>query len=220
MEELQEVAAQMREAVARDFGAAFRLCEYKGALQHRLRKEREALRAPLGCRRVERFGSGDVLCDLRGVRADVGVTRVADRGVCVVRLLHHGAEEAGEFGDGPGEDRRAEFDIAEQAIQRIRELAIGRGTEKPLSHLGKMCGCGDRQIFLAIEVMEEGALGQAGCRADVVHRGPRIALRADHLHRRIQEASPGIGLCGRRAHVIPFSTYQLVGIMSSTLLCD
>src|SRR5262249_53583798 len=111
MEPLQEIAAQMCEAVARDFGAAFRLCEYKGTLQHRLRIERETLRAPLRIGRVERFSRGDVLGDLGDVRPDIGVTRVADRGVRVVRLLHHGAEEAGEFGDRSGEDRRAEIDI-------------------------------------------------------------------------------------------------------------
>jgi hypothetical protein len=38
---------------------------------------------------------------LGSVRANIDVTGTADRGVGVVSLLYHGAEEAGESGTGP-----------------------------------------------------------------------------------------------------------------------
>jgi len=181
-------------------------------LQHRLCIEREALRAPFRRGRVERFGRGDVLCDIGSVRADIGVTGAADRGVGVVGLLHHGAEEAREFGDWPREDRRAEIDITEQAIQRIGELAIRRVAEKPLGHLRKMRHRGDREVFLALEVMKERTLRKMGRAADVVDRARRVALRADHLHRRVEQAGARVRLGPGRGcvHVLQ---YQPVGML-------
>ena len=163
-------------------------------MQHRLRIERKALRAPLHRGRIKRFGRGDVLRDIGSVRADIGVTGATDRGVGVVSFLHHGAEEAGELWEGSGEDSCAEIDIAEQAIQGIREPAIRRVAEKPLGHLRKMRGRGDREIFLALEVMKESTLCQTGRLADIVHRARRVALRADHLHRRIEQAGARVRL--------------------------
>ena len=180
-------------------------------MQHRLRIEREALRAPLRLGRIKRFGRGDVLRDIGSVRADIGVTGAADRGVGVVSFLHHGAEEAGELWEGSGEDSFAEIDIAQQAIQGIRELVIRRVAEKSLGHLRKMRRRGDREIFLALEVMKERTLCQTGRLADVVHRARRVALRADHLHRRIEQAGARVSLALGRGcvHVlfIPTSWY-------------
>jgi hypothetical protein len=180
-------------------------------LQNRLRIEREALRAPFRRGRIERFGRGDVLCDIGSVRADIGVTGAADGGVGVVSFLHHGAEEAREFGDWPREDRSAEIDIAEQAIQGIRKLAIRRVAKKPLGHLRKMRRRGHGEIFLALEVMKERTLRETGRAADIVHRARRVALGADHLHRRVQQAGARVrlGLAGDCFHIrfIPTSWY-------------
>ena len=201
----------MRETVARDLGAALRLCEHKGALQNRLGIERQTLRAPLRSGRIERSRRSDVPSNLGSVRADIGVTCAADRGVGVVGLLHHGAEEAGELGDGSDQYRRAEIDVAEQAIQGIRQLAIGRVTEKPLGHLRKMRGRGDRKVFLALEVMKERTLREAGRAADIVHRARRVALRADHMHRRVEQAGARVGPGPGRRYVHGVA-YQPVGI--------
>src|ERR1700730_10330674 len=127
----------------------------------------------------------------------------------VVGLLTHGAEEAGELREGSRQDAGAKIDVAEQAVQRIGELAIRRCAKEPPGHLGKMLGRRDREVFLAFEVVEERALGQAGCGTDVVHGGPRIALRADHLHCRVEETSPRIGMGGCCVHAV---SYQPVGI--------
>jgi hypothetical protein len=91
-EQLLEIAAEVRDAVARDLGAAFRLGEHEGALQHGLCVKREALGGP--CRivgRVERLRGFDVVGDRGSVRADIGVAGAADRGVRVLGLLHHRA---------------------------------------------------------------------------------------------------------------------------------
>ena len=145
------------------------------------------------------------------MRADIGVTGAADRGVGVLSFLHHCAKEARKFGDWPREDRRAEIDIAEQAIQGIRELTIRRAAEKPLGHLRKMRRRSDREIFLALEVMKERTLREAGRAADIVHRARRVALRADHLHRRVEQAGARVrlGLAGDCLHVtvVPTSWY-------------
>ena len=88
--------------------------------------------------------------------ADAGVTRAADRGRRLVNLLHHGADEAGKFGDFSGQDRFAEIDVAEHALQRIGMPVVGRGREKRAGRLRPIFGGRDRERFLAVEVMEEG----------------------------------------------------------------
>src|SRR5687768_12296337 len=47
---------------------------------------------------------------------------------------------------------------------------------------------GDREVFLAAEMMEEAALGHAGGGAQVVDGRRRIALAADHRHRGVEDA--------------------------------
>src|SRR5258707_1140475 len=80
-------------------------------------------------------------------------------------------------------------------------------------HFPELRGRGHCQVFLALEVMEEGALGEAGRPADVIHRRRRISLRANDMHRRVQEASSGIALARCCAvHTIQYVTYRLVGI--------
>src|SRR5215472_17982323 len=125
MKEGFDVAAQVRDALARDLGTALRFRQDERALQHRLRMKRETLGAPgrTGC--VQCLRGLDVLRDVRRMGADIGVTGLADRGMRVVGLLHHGAEKACERGDGPVDDGRAEIDVAEQAIQWIGGVAIG-----------------------------------------------------------------------------------------------
>jgi hypothetical protein len=46
-------------------------------------------------------------------------------------------------------------------------------------------------IFLALEMMEEGALGHPRLPAQIIHRGRRIALTANDLHARVKQ----LGFC-------------------------
>src|SRR5437763_1376731 len=78
----------------------------------------------------------------------------------------------------------------------------GAGEARPVR------GGGDGQIVLALEVMEEAALGDARLAADVVDRAPRIALRADHVQRGVEELS--LRAFGEFEHSV--SPYRLVGM--------
>ena len=49
-----------------------------------------------------------------------------------------------------------------------------------------MPGGGERKRLLALEVMEEAALGQPGGQADVIDGHCRVAFGADHLHGGVQ----------------------------------
>ena len=53
---------------------------------------------------------------------------------------------------------------------------IGRRREQAAGRLRPVVGGGDGQILLALEVMEEGALGHAGGRAKIIDRRCRVAL--------------------------------------------
>src|SRR5712675_311090 len=70
----------------------------------------------------------------------------------------------------------------------------------------------ERELLLALEVMEEAALGQAGRAADVVDSSRRIALGADDLYRRIEQLRLRFMLGGFGGHKF---AYQLVGMQSS-----
>src|SRR5262245_6167779 len=63
---------------------------------------------------------------------------------------------------------------------------IGRRCEKSVGHLRPMVGSRDREIVLALEVMEKGAFGDIARRTKIVHRGCRVALGADHIERGVE----------------------------------
>src|SRR5271166_5457535 len=108
----------MVEAVRGDFRAAFRLGEDKGALKHALREKRRALWRPVGVRRVERLGLGDIGLDPGRMFADVAVAGRADRGMGLIGFLSHRSEQAGELRQFALKDRLAEIDIGEYPVAR------------------------------------------------------------------------------------------------------
>jgi hypothetical protein len=67
------------------------------------------------------------------------------------------------------------------------QSAIGSQCEQAIRHRREMPRGGQRKVFLALEVMEEAALGQPSGQADVIDGGRRIALGTDHLQGRVQE---------------------------------
>ncbi len=98
---------------------------------------------------------GDVGFDLFGVTADAGVAGIADRGIGVVDFLHHRANEAGEFRHVAREDGSAEFDVAENPVQRIFVLVIGRCGKESAGRLRPVIRCHHSERLLSLEVMEE-----------------------------------------------------------------
>ena len=110
---------------------------------------------------VLRHQRGDVGLQRQGVAGDLALAGRADRRVGGVGLLHHGAEQAGVFGQLALEDLAAEVDVAEQALERIRGGLVGGGGEDAGGHLAEVGGGGDAELLLGAEVVEEGALGDA-----------------------------------------------------------
>src|SRR5271163_4258410 len=56
-----------------------------------------------------------------------------------------------------------------------------------LRTLNPIVGRGQRQLVLAVEVVEEASFGQTSRLADVLNPRGRISLNADHLDRSLQE---------------------------------
>jgi hypothetical protein len=104
--------------------------------------------------------------DPGGVGADAGV---ADRGVHFVDFLHHRSDETGELWYPAPEDCLAEIDVAENAIKWILVLVVRRALEKRASHLRPVVSRRNCEGFLALEVVEERAFGDARLTAKVIH---------------------------------------------------
>ena len=73
-----QISPEMPKAFSCDFGAAFRLGQDKGALDHGLGVKPQALGAPGRIRCIAAFGFGDILGDLGGMRADMRVAGFAN----------------------------------------------------------------------------------------------------------------------------------------------
>jgi len=82
----------------------------------------------------------------------------ADRGVRVIDFLNHGADQAGELGHLALEDRFAEIDVAEHAVERIGVIVVGRAGKQAAGEVRPVVRGRDGEGFLAGEVVEEGAL--------------------------------------------------------------
>jgi len=186
------------------------LGENEGTLDNRLHIYGEALGAPLSIAAVGAQRCGDVQFQHGDVFAEGSLAGLADCRMRLVGLLHHGAQETGEFGQRPLQERLAKLHIAQEAIDRVNELPIGCGGKQTVRQRRKMPGRRYRQIFLGREVMEECALGHPGALADVIHRGCRVTPGADDIHGRVQQFGfrTGLRFPGWHANVtIPTGRY-------------
>ena len=177
----------MIEAVGGDLGAVLRLGENERALEDSLGIERRAFGRPRGVGGVARLGLGDIGAEPLGVLADVAVAGGANGGMGVVGLLHHRAEEAGELRQLALKDRFAEVDIAEDAVARVGQAAIGLSLEQRVGVRREPPRRGDGAGLLACEMVEERALGEPRLGANVLDPRGRIALGTDHMDRRVEE---------------------------------
>ena len=166
----------------------------EGTLDDGLDIEREALRAPRGTRGVAAPGFGDVFGHHRRVFAEVRVARYADGRVRVVDLLDHRAEQAGVVRQRTLQDRDAEIHVAQQPVQRVGGALVRRRRKHRVSHGREMRRCGKRQVFLALEVMEEAAFGEFGGLTNVFDARCRVALGADDVERGVEEPHLGFVL--------------------------
>src|ERR1700685_4001355 len=120
--------------------------------------------------------------------ADVAVAGGADRGISLIGLLHHRAEHAGELRKRALQDRLAKVDVAEHTLARILQSSKRRDREESFRAGGEMRRGGEGAVLLAAEVMKETALREPRATADIVDRRRRIALRADHVDRSLEQS--------------------------------
>ena len=120
----------MRETFARDLGALLRLREYERALQNRLDKIADALRAPRCVRSVEPLGGFDISRQFGDMGGQGIVTGDTNVGVCRVGFLNQRAEQTCVIRQFALQYLAAKIDVAEQAFERISQLLKGRGSEK------------------------------------------------------------------------------------------
>ena len=173
----------MRGHLARDLRPALRFGQNERALQHRLRVQGEALCGPIAFDFVLFARGFDIGFECGGVAEYAGLAGGADGVVRRERLLHHRAGKAGELCGPAFDERGAEIDVSEHPAERIAMRMIGRGCKESARRLRPIIRRRDREIVLAFEVMEEGALGDARSAAKIVHRRAGVTLRPDNLDR-------------------------------------
>lgn len=101
------------------------LSQNEGALDNRLDILSEARSTPSSVAAVGVHCRRDVGFEHGGVFAQALLAGYADGRMCLVSLLHHGAQKAGEFGQLPLQQRLAKLHVAQEPIQRVGELPIG-----------------------------------------------------------------------------------------------
>ena len=114
----------------------------------------------------------------------------------------------------PHDQRGTEIEVAHHPVQRIVEPVIGRLGEQAAGRHRPMFRRRNSEIFLASEVVEERALGDAGRRAELIYRSRVISLLQNNPQSRAQQTvSRRLGLTDRlfrRPHalIIPTSRYR------------
>ena len=191
-----DVALQMIDAFARDLTVAGRLGENKGALQDRLSVPGQTRWRPVGNDAALLHRRRDIRLERCGMAEDAFRTGLANPLRRAVGLLHHGADEAGEFGNVALNDRLAEVDIGEHAIQRIVMVVIRRGLEKRRSCLRPERRRRDAKRFLAVEVMKEGPFGDASRLAQIVNSRCCKTLLAHDVAGRFEKPGSGTAAFG------------------------
>lgn len=180
----------MVEAVCGYASAVLGLGEDESALDDGLRVKREAHRSPVGMEVVLAHGIRDVGFECRGMLGDAPAAGVPNGWMRLVDFLDGGAGEAGEVGQFALQDRFAEIHVGEQAIEGIRQGSIAGRCKHALGPGSPVLGCGECEVFLALEVVEEAALGKPGRFANVLDPCGCIAFSADDVQCRVEK--PGL----------------------------
>lgn len=177
-EEHLYIAAEMVHAFLSGSRPLLRLSQNERALQHALRVQSKAGSGPRGLQFVFLNCLRDIRLECRCVIADAEVAGLANERRRLVRFLHHGAHQAGEFGQFAVQQRFAEVDVGEDALQRIGRLVIRSGREESAGLLVPASRCGQCEIFFAGEVMKEAPFGEVNGGADIIDTRRGIAARA------------------------------------------
>ena len=137
----------------------------------------------------------------------------------LIGLLDDRADKAGEIRQVASQDGFAELDVGDEAAERVRGLVVGRRSEEGRCRRIPMRDRRQRQVFLALEVMEEASLGQSGFGADVLDPGRAIALGAHDLEGRVEKLGLGFVLRLHERVCLRVSTHtnHLVRMSSAAL---
>ena len=132
----------------------------------------------------------------------------------LIRLLRHGAEEAGELRQFALKDRLAEIDVSQHPVARVGEARIGGGVEEGVGFRCEMGGGRNGACLLASEMVEERPTWEAGFGADVLNPRSRIAPGADDMDRGVEQPLSG-GPRRRRCSCLPAAPVWSRGTGSS-----
>jgi hypothetical protein len=191
-EESDDVAAQVLDGFAGNLRALGGLGEDEGALKDRLDEVADAFGGPGCVGGVEILGGLDVSSEGFNVRGERVLAGGADVGVGRVGLLDKGAEQAGVVGQFAGENSGAEFEVAEEAVDGVLGVVVGRGGEESSGALFPVVDGSESEIILGLEVVEEAALSDAGFAADVVNGSGGVAFGANDMEGSIEQPEPGL----------------------------
>src|SRR5262249_8108114 len=104
-----------------------------------------------------------------------------------IGFLNGRSDQTGVKRDLARKERNAKIDVAEDTITRIGQRTVRRVAKQRRRHGAKALDRGNPERFLAVEVMKEAALGDAGRRANVVDRAAGIALGSYDVAGRIEQ---------------------------------
>ena len=152
----------MIQALRRNGGGPLRLGEDESALNDRLHVQRQTLRGPIGSHAVFPHGGANVRFKRLRMPTDAFFASGADLGMCAIGFLNDSSDEAGEFRQFASQKRSTKFNVREESIARIGRLMIRRRGEKLTCARLPVRGRAKSQVLLALEVMKETPLCQAG----------------------------------------------------------
>src|ERR1700722_14541269 len=166
----------MIDARGRNGRAARGLGQNEGSLQDRLGMQRQALSGPGDAQPIVLHRLRNIRFNRGSVSAEACLTRLANLRVRAIDLLHQRAEKTGELGDFALEELLAKIEVAQDPMERIAVLLVRRAAEKDRWCVGPVVRRSDRKRLLALEMVKECALGDAGLDTKLIDRRRRIAF--------------------------------------------
>ena len=187
----------MIEAFPGELGVVPGLGQDETALNDGLRVAREAFGCPVARNAAVPPRGLDVGLQGGGMAEDASCAGVANVGRTCVDLLRQGSDQAGGLGQIVRDDRLAESDIGQDAIQSVGRIVIWRGGEEAGRRFRPELGRRDPESVLAAEVMEERPLRDGGRPAEVIDGGGGEALGADGVAGRLEKPDASAAAFGR-----------------------
>lgn len=111
-------------------------------------------------------------------------------------LLGHGAHQTSVVGRCAVHQRGAQVEIAHDPLKRVGRGVVGRVGEEGAGRLAPVPGRRDGEGFFAREMVEEGALGDAGAGAQVIDTRGSQPARSDDGNGRVEQLRASLPVAG------------------------